>query len=202
MVFSLFKKKKKEDEFWIWFSKHEQKYFNEIENLDIREQIFVDLSQRLTEIQEDLVFEFSPIHESGIRELTISADGIKEGFPKVEELILKAPKIANWQFNAFRQRIPGEDFGIQYGDIKMGYSDIFFRYKDGEYGEIGIELNVRGLAEDEQCKNAVYILLDSLIGEYDVTMGIKWIEWVDLDDSNIESLNPIISLRILLDQKK
>lgn len=91
---------------------------------------------------------------------------------------------------------------IQYGDFRISYSDIYFRYVDGEYGEIGIELNIRDFDDSGQSKNAIYILLDGLIGEYDITMGIDWIEWVKLDETNIENLNPITILRTLIDQKK
>ena len=202
MGFSLFNKQSKEDKFWNWFSKNQNTYYNEIENLEIREKIFNDLSTELKKVHKDLVFEFSPIHENGIREFTVSAEGIKELFPIVEKLIESAPKIEKWQFNAFRQRIPGDEFEIQYGDFRISYSDIYFRYVDGEYGEIGIELNIRDFDDSGQSKNAIYILLDGLIGEYDITMGIDWIEWVKLDETNIENLNPITILRTLIDQKK
>ena len=202
MGFSLFNKQPKEDKFWNWFTKNQQTYYDEIENLEIRERIFSDLSTELKKVHQDLVFEFSPIHENGIREFTVSAEGMKELFPIVEKLIDKAPIIENWQFNAFRQRIPGDDFEIQYGDFKIGYSDIYFRYVDGQYGKLGIELNIRNYDGNGQTQNAIYILLDGLIGEYDITMGIDWIDWVKLDESNIENLNPISSLRTLIDQKK
>ena len=202
MGFSLFNKQSKEDQFWNWFSKHQSTYYNEIENLEIREKIFNELSIELKKVHHDLVFEFSPIHENGEREFTISGEGIKELFPIVEELVENAPKIDSWKFNAFRQRIPGDEFEIQYGDFKIGYSDIYFRYQDGEYGNIGIELNIRDFDVNGQSQNAIYILLDGLIGEYDITMGIDWIEWVKLDESNIENLNPITQLRTLIDSKK
>ncbi len=202
MGFSIFNKQQKEDKFWNWFTKNQMTYYNEIENLEIREKIFNELSTELKKNHQDLVFEFSPIHENGIREFTVSAEGIKQLFPIVEKLIEKAPEIENWQFNAFRQRIPGDKFEIQYGDLKVGYSDIYFRYVDGEYGKLGIELNIRNFDDSGQSKNAIYILLDGLIGEYDITIGLDWIEWVKLDESNIDNLNPITSLRTLIDQKK
>jgi len=202
MGFSLFNMQSKEEKFWNWFLKNQETYYNEIENLEIRERIFNELSTELKKVHQDLVFEFSPIHENGIREFTISAEGIKEIFPLVEKLVEIAPVVKNWQFNAFRQRISGDDIVIQYEDLQIGYSDIYFRYQDGEYGKIGIELNIKDFNGSGQIQNAVYILLDALIGEYDITLGIAWIEWVKLNESNIQSLNPIISLRSLIDQKK
>lgn len=202
MGFSLFKNQATENKFWNWFSKHQETYFSGADDQGLQEKLFDDLSRELRKVHEDLVFEFSPIHNNGIRELTISAEGIRELFPVVEKLIGEAPEIKNWQFNAFRQRVPGDDFKIEFGDINIAYSDIYFRYVDGDYGKLGIELNIRNYDGQGQTQNAVYILLDGLIGEYDVAMGIDWIDWVKLEESNIDNLNPIVSLRTLIDQKK
>ena len=199
MGFSIFNKETKEEKFWKWFEKNQETYYSEIENLEIREKIFNELSKNLKKINEDLVFEFSPIHENNIREFTISAEGIKDLFPVVEKLIEKAPKLKNWKFNAFRQRIPGDEFEIQYGDLKIGYSDIYYRSKN-DNGKLGIELNIRNFDGKAQTQNAIYILLDGLIGEYDVTTKIGWIEWVMLNENEKENLKPIIELRNEIDK--
>lgn len=202
MAFTLFNAQSKEEKFWNWFSKNQETYYAEVEHLDLREKLFDDLQTHLVKIHPDLVFEFSPIRESGVRELSISADGIKEAFPFVEKLLAMAPTIEKWQFNAFRQRVPGDDLRIHYGELEISYSDIYFRYQDGEYGELGIELNIKDFNGEDAIKNAIYILLDGLIGEYDVTMGIDWIEWVKLDETNIDNLIPLTNLRDILDDKK
>ena len=201
MGFSLFNKQSKEEKFWKWFTENQKTYYEQVENLETREQLFDKLSTELKQIHEDLVFEFSPIKKSGIREFTISADGLKEVFPYVEKLLEKSPKIPKWKFSAFRQRVPGDEIGLNYGDFKISYKDIYFRYNEND-GKLGIELNIREYNGEPQKQNAIYILLDSLIGEYDVVMGIDWIDWVKLDDSQIESLNPITSLRLLIDRRK
>jgi len=199
MGFSIFNKESKEEKFWNWFEKNQETYYSEIENLEIREQIFDELTKNLKKVNEDLVFEFSPIHENNVREFTISAEGMKELFPIVEKLIEKAPKLKNWKFNAFRQRVPGDDFEIQYGDLKIGYSDIYYR-SENDNGKLGIELNIKDYNGNGQTQNAIYILLDGLIGEYDVTTKIGWIEWVKLDKNEIKNLKPIIELRNEIDK--
>jgi len=201
MSFTLFGQMSKEDKFWNWFVKNEQIYYHQIENLEVRESIFNDLSNRLFKIHSDLAFEFSPIHENGIREFTISAEGLKEQFSIVEKLIDKAPSMEKWKFNAFRQRIPGDDMTIEYDNFKIGYADLFFRFTEMD-NILGIELSIRNFKDDGETKNAIYILLDGLIGEYDVTMGIDWIEWIKLDESIIEDLYPITDLRTVLDNRK
>lgn len=199
MGFWILNKKSKEEKFWNWFVKNEQTYFNSVDNLEIREKIFDDLSENLSKVNSDLVFEFSPKHNTGIRELTISAEGIEENFPIVKKLVEKAPKLDNWKFNAFRQRIPGDDFAIQYGDLKITYSDIFFK-SENDNGKLGIQLHIRGYDGKGQTKNAIYILLDGLIGEYDVATKIGWIDWVKLDEENKKDLKPIVELREAIDK--
>ena len=198
MAISIFNRKTKEERFWKWFSKNNITYYSEIENLDIRDQIFDDLTIELKKIHEELVFEFSPIHENGIREFTISADGLEEVFPYVEELVAKAPSFEKWQINSFRQRVPGDGLTIDFGDYKVGYSDIYLRYAKDE-DKIGLELNIRDFDDSARTKNAVYVLLDGLIGEYDVVTKISWIDWVSLDESKVDSLHKLVELREIID---
>ncbi|WP_313385148.1 hypothetical protein [Chishuiella sp.] len=200
LSFNIFKSNPEED-FWKWFEKNEKFIYENVENKDKQEKVFDDISSRLHKIDENLVFEFSPIHENNIREFSVSADGIKESFPAVEKLIAISPRIKNWQFNAFRQRIPGDELTLDFGKFKIGYDDIYFRHSTSN-NELGVELNIRNYDESAQMQNAIYVLLDGLLGEYDVTMNIKWIEWVKLDENNVENLDKLTELRDLIDSRK
>lgn len=200
LSFNLFKSNP-EDEFWKWFAKNEKFIYENVENDEKQEELFDNISSRLQKIDENLVFEFSPIHENKIREFSISADGIKESFPAVENLISKSPKLNNWQFNAFRQRVPGDGLTLDFGKFKIAYDDIYFRHSTSN-NELGIELNIRNFDDSGEMQNAIYILLDGLLGEYDVTMNIDWIEWGKLDENNIENLNKLIKLRDIIDSRK
>lgn len=199
MAFTIFKKENIEDKFWNWFVKNQESYYNENVDDEKREKLFDDFSNNLKKIHPDLVFEFGPTDKNGIKELTISADGIEEIFPIVESLIKKSPKIKNWKFNAFRQRVPGDDFEIEYGDLKISYSDLYFKSTNQD-GKLGIELYIRNYDGKGETQNAVYILLDNLIGEYDVVTKIDWIEWEKLEEDNVKNLKPIIELRELIDK--
>jgi hypothetical protein len=198
MINKLFGQSKEKD-FWTWFQNNKDDFYHFENN---QEELFDKLDSRLKKIHEDITFEFSPIHEDGIRELFISADGIRAAFDTVISLVDKAPEIPRWKIVAFRQRIPGDDISINLGDVKIGYSDIYFRH--GELDEkIIIELNIRAFdPKDNRIKNAVYILLDGLIGEYDMETVIGGIDWVDLDGSKIDNLNPLVELRDIVDEFK
>jgi hypothetical protein len=199
MLFSIYNKETKEEKFWNWFEENQETYYSESVNLEVREKIFDELSENLKKVNEDLVFEFSPKHKNNTVEFTISADGIKEIFPIVEKLIEKAPKLKNWKFNAFRQPVPGDDFTINYGDLKIGYSDIFYRSQTNN-GKLGIELNIKNYDGKGRTQNAIYILLDNLIGEYNVVTKIDWIEWVELKENEITGLKPLTELRKEIDK--
>lgn len=201
MGFSIFNKQSKEELFWNWFTKNQETYYNGIENLEIREKIFDKLSSELQKVQSGLVFEFSPIHENGTREFTISADGIKSNFSSVISLVEKSPKMEKWKFNAFRQRVPGDEIGLNFGEFKISYKDLYFRYQEVD-GELGVELNIRDYNGESKKQNAVYILLDNLLGEYDTTISIGWIDWEKLDESKLDEMIPIIKLRDLIDRRK
>ena len=186
-------------EFWKWFTKNQETLYHFESN---QEELFDQLSHRLKDISKDLVFEFSPVRKNNTREFTISADGIKASFPDVIALIEKAPDLPNWEFYAFRQRIPGDAIEIKMGDLKLGYSDIFFRYGEDE-DKIGLELNIRNYdADNKAIKTATFILLDGLVGEYDMETRISWIEFTTLDEENVDNLYPLTYLRDLVDLSK
>lgn len=90
---------------------------------------------------------------------------------------------------------------LDFGKFEIGYKDIYFRHSTSN-NELGVELNIRNYDESPQMQNAIYVLLDGLLGEYDVTMNIDWIEWVKLDENNLENLNKLAELRDLIDSRK
>jgi hypothetical protein len=187
-------------EFWKWFIKHQEELFHFESNQD---SLFNQLGTKLKNVNPNLVFEFGPIR-NGMREFCISADGIKDVFPAVIDLIEKAPDLPNWEFYSFRQRVPGDSIVIKMGDVELGYDDIYFRYGEDEGGEkMGIELNIRNYdPEKKVIKSAAFILLDGMIGEYDMETRISWIDFVKLDEENIEQLYPLVKLRDLVDLLK
>ncbi len=201
MLFNFCKTKTKEEKFWVWFSKNNSIYYNQFLGTDSTSPLYQKLNTELTKVNKELTWEFSPVMENGIREITISADGIKEFFPAVESLVQAAPEISNWKINAFRQRIPGDDIRINYGDFSISYSDIFFKYAD-EGEKIGIELYIKDFEKNGHKQNAIYILLDGLIGEYDTETTIGWIDWKKLNESETDFLFKFYELRELVDRKK
>ncbi|OCA76392.1 hypothetical protein BBI01_06790 [Chryseobacterium artocarpi] len=135
-----------EEKFWLWSLEKQNHMYANIEIKDCQKEIFASLNAQLSAIDENLIFEFSPIHESGIREFSISADGMKESSANVRKLIMLSPDLENWKFNAFSQRIPKDNYTINYEGYNISYDDIFYRYSTSSKGP-GIELNIRDYDE-------------------------------------------------------
>ena len=197
MTLNISCKPDKDKEFWDFFTSNQQEIYHYETN---QNSLFDELSKRLKDIDPNLTFEFSPIHKNGVREFTISADGLKESFLSVKRLVNKAPQIPKWKINAFRQRVTGDKIEIVYDDsLRISYDDIYFRY-NFDSDKIGIELNIKDYKDDSGFNNAIYILLDGLIGEYDMETKISWIERKKLDETKTDSLYKIIELRDIVDK--
>ncbi|MDP1443257.1 hypothetical protein [Priestia megaterium] len=172
MLNNLFKKKITEKEFWSWFEKNSEGYFQLDENnYDL---LFNKLGLQLSKYHKDLTFEFSVEMNQGKREFIISAEGMVSAFPAVIKLVEEAPCPCLEKFNivAFRQRQNSEQ-EIYFEDIVLNTKDIFFTYReDKEMNCLDIVIYIKGYTEEnDQFIGAAFIMLDSLIGEYDV--GVK-----------------------------
>jgi len=188
----------KETKFWKWFEQNEQQLF-EMQTLD--NDLFAEISSRLQNIQAGLSFAISPLLDDNTKELVISADGIIERFPAVIALIQKAPQLPHWRIKAFRQRQTSDDIQIKLGNFLLSYDDIFFKYLIEE-GKVCLQLHIRYFRKDDPFIDAVFLLLDALLGEYDVGTQIGFIDWMSLDESLVDELLPFLMLRDIVDKNK
>lgn len=194
-------RKSKDQIFWKWFETNQNLIYEGIESN--REQIFDDFENNLHKVDESLAFSISPKDKLGYRILTISADGMIKQFPKVEKLVNAAPEnVKNWRIVAFRQRVPGDTFTISYQGYNFGYKDIFFKDSIAKNNLLDIDLFIKDYNYSGTMQNAVFILLDYLLGEYDATMKIKIISWEKLNSENKQGLKPIIMLREIINSQK
>jgi hypothetical protein len=183
--------------FWKWFLEHEELFFYYEKYQDKLLPIALD---HLQEIQGDLVFEVGPEIE-GKRELIISANGMKEGFSSVIEVVKSSPDMERWTVIPFRQRKENLDLQIQMNELVLSPEDIFFSY-EMQNGKIDLHLYIAGInPEDEDVYQVVLLILDNVIGEYDVEMKLGDIDIFPLQDVKdpkelllLKDLPPIIDL--------
>ncbi|SUV04241.1 Uncharacterised protein [Priestia megaterium] len=197
MLKNLFKKKITEKEFWSWFEKNSEDYFQlDEKNYDL---LFNKLGLQLSKYHKDLTFEFSVEISQGKREFIISAEGMISAFPAVIKLVEEAPTLEKFNIVAFRQRQNSEQ-EIYFEGIVLNTEDIFFTYReDKQMNCVDIVIYIKGYREEnDQFIAATFIMLDSLIGEYDV--GVK------LGEINFEpyqgekEAQPILNLVSLVDK--
>jgi hypothetical protein len=179
--------------FWKWFDAHKDEVAK-IKRAD--EPIADQLAAELHKISPDLTFEM------GIgttpKELIISAGGIKSVFPTVNRLVAAAPAIPGWKVIALRPRKPMTE--IQLGDGKTFAMDDM-RVSVSDAGDkLDVTIFVKGRPVDNATKNAVYLLLDCLLGEYDVETRLGGI---DIEGAAAPaSAKPFKELATLVDAKK
>jgi hypothetical protein len=131
--------------------------------------------------------------------LVISADGIKKLFPQVQEIYAARPTVPGWKIVAFRQRDAG--FAIEMGGKKIEPKTVKFVGTPGE-GKLDIEVYLPGFKSgDEELKKIGFIILDHMIGEYDMETKIGGIDFAALDAAPATA-KPLTELPAMVDTIK
>lgn len=194
----LFKKKTKYDEFWEWFVENEDFIFDNIEENGT--EIATMIQSELVKVHKDLQFEIPFVIVNEKRDMIISADGVQRVFEEVVELHDAAPEFRLWNIIPFRPRTYQEDQTIEMEGITLSYDDIYFQY---DLTDLPIDINVyiRGYdGSDNRYIHAYFILLDTLVGEYDAVTLIGDTVPNQLIEEEIKDLIPIQKIRDLLDE--
>jgi hypothetical protein len=192
-MFGLFKKGDKIDHFWTWFSENEKTYRRFQDN---PEKYLNELLSKAKKISDGLAIELEP-PKDGVINMTISADGAIDLFPIVQQIVEKAPKISDWKFYAFRQRMPvdkvkGMVLKAQNHELnpdKMKFSPIV----------TGDTLDIIIYADDiteENYNQVAYgglMLVDNILGEYDCVTKVRSYDFHNMPP-NADKLNDLFPL--------
>ena len=183
MVFSLITQIARgtpEQDFWKWFEKNETSLFDFEKD---QKAVFDRLATAMHRVHPSLTFEFGP-KDSDHREFVISADGIKDAFPKVISLHATAPKLPRWTFIRFRPR--REPMDISYSGVSARAQDIQFSIVD-DGNRAGITLFIPGhnTQNHKAMAGVGFLVLDQILGEFDVEMKVGFIEVVSPNSAPI-----------------
>ena len=196
--------------FWDWFSANQETYMNMpvLDDSAIQadytavELLFDELDKRLKKINKYICFEFSPLLEDGSREFVISADGIRSAAQKVLQLVDYAPKLKNWKIIAFRQ---AKDIDhIEFEGLNLIVGDVAFNYRFDDENQVDLKFYVRGYdnADSQKINGALFVLVDSLIGEYNMMTKIGYIDVYDSKMAGKSKPRPLSELTALLESRK
>jgi len=187
----IFDRRTREERFWDWFRANSDRLFA-LE--DDRERVFADLRKALHKVDGGLTFEFTCVAD-GSRQFCVSADGVREQFPVVRQLVAAAPVMAQWDIVAFRQ--PSDPTcSITFGDQELSPDDLWFVLKPDE-GIVHIDFYVRGLSDENSdlMTGAVFVLLDNALGEELVGEAVGEIDFEPLlEDPQLAGLSPFPEL--------
>ncbi|MDJ0331855.1 hypothetical protein [Planococcus sp. S3-L1] len=175
------KRKNKVAAFWEWFADNKEVYSRLDESS--RSKLLNQLEKKLHKVNKHLAFELSELLINDKRQFIISADGMVEAFDDVIDLVGQAPEFESFTIIAFRQR-QDEEVSIEYGDIKLAWEDIFCTFeKDNANDEVNLILYIKGFTEENEDEfiSASFILLDTVIGEYNAGMRIGEIEFISYE---------------------
>jgi hypothetical protein len=160
-----------EADFWKWFQENEATLF-EFER--DQERTFDRLATEMRKVHPSLTFEFGP-KQGNLREFVISADGIRDAFPKVESLYASAPTLPRWTFIKFRPR--REPMDLQFGAVSVKVSSVSVLIEpDGH--KAGLTVIIPGYTKENHKTylGFAFLFLDQALGEFDVETRVGFIE--------------------------
>lgn len=185
-------------QFWEWFSSIEDDIHRHLEERP--DDYAADLLIHIKQVHPDLVFDIPYELEHGKHELIISADGDPSLFPIVKELVEHAPSYDNWIIHNLRPRTDQMDQAIELDGLYLEYEDIFYVLEQDTF-PTNITVYIRGYDnEDNRYIHGYFLLLDTLLGEYQAVTLFPQTEVFSTDDMPDEAKR-LLTLRDKVDAK-
>lgn len=174
------------EQFWNWFIANNER-LTMLNDLDepARQQLIDQMQQQLSAYCDGLTFEIGEQTAQG-RTLTISAEGDFDLFRYVVDLTDNAPDIDWWEFVPFRQP-KGKALKVLFDKYRFETSKMAFMQLENEEEPdiIGLRVALPDLANgisprpdqlDDDLLVGVYVTIEALIGEFDCTTLIGYVE--------------------------
>lgn len=173
--------------FWNWFVANSER-LTMLNDLDeaVRQQLLDEMQHQLDAYCEGLTFEIGEQTAQG-RTLTISADGDFDLFRYVVDLTDNAPDVDWWEVVPFHQP-KGKNLKVLFDRYTFETSKMAFMQLENEEEPeiIGLRIALPNLPgsisprrdqlEDDDLLVGVYVTIEALIGEFDCTTIIGYLE--------------------------
>jgi hypothetical protein len=150
------------NEFWRCFLDHRAEFAKAGSIDDPVCDVILDALQR---VNPGLWFEFCT--NPGVHEFIVSAEGKRALFPLVEEIVAKAPEMEEWKIFALKPKLGFPVWNIWEGHEVAIADVVFLPVFHQETRELGLQLFVDGLNEDnkDDAHNALLRAIDHGLGE-------------------------------------
>ncbi len=190
------------NKFWKWFQTNEKKLRGFERNPD---KILGEVLDNAKQIENGLAIEFEPPNNN-IVNVTISADGDRNLFPIVKQIVEKAPKIQGWNFIAFRQRMPADKLKtmvLKVQDHELSPAKMkFFPIVSGDSLDIIVYINQVTEKNFNQMAYAMLTLMDNILGEYDCVTKVRSydLQKMPTKKEELDGLQPLLDLTAYVDR--
>ena len=176
---------KQPEVFWNWFVANSEQLtmLNDIDETK-RRDLLSEMQHHLDAYCEGLTYEIGDPTTQG-RTLTISAEGDFDLFRYVVELTDNAPDVDWWEFIPFKQP-KGKGLKVTFDKYRFDTAKMAFLQLESEEEPdiIGLRIAIPNLpatyrpdnADDEDLLVGAYVTVEALIGEFDCTTLIGYIE--------------------------
>ena len=202
IIMGVYKKADPIGNFWNWFKENEKR----LRKFDKDPDTY--LNEVLTEakkIQPGLAIEFE-LPKNDVINMTVSADGDRNLFAIVKDIVAKAPQIDGWRFIAFRQRMDAEmikGMKLQAADRELSPTQMkFFPVITGD--TLDLIIYVKGVTDEnyDQIAYGSLLLLDNILGEYDCVTKVRSYDFHNMPTKKeeLEGLLPLIDLPAYVDK--
>ncbi|KAA0875903.1 hypothetical protein [Nitrincola tapanii] len=159
----------------------------------------------LQSIDRNLTFHFEREEGEGPVEMVFGCDGYPESIHSVLSLVSAAPELKGIAFRAFNERCNPVPACVNLGDEQCEISEFWcsLRLIEGKLQLSVYMADLPDILEIDPRVEAVMILLDALIGEYELMTRIWSLDWYELPVDPLDfGLMPLASLREAFDQLK
>ncbi|MBP5327995.1 MAG: hypothetical protein J6Y98_08820 [Bacteroidales bacterium] len=177
------------DLFWKWFMENNEQ-LTMLGDLDEQKQqsLLDELQSQLDNYCEGLTFEMGEPTPSG-RTVIFSAEGDMDLFRNVLELTDNAPDIDWWEFVAFKQP-KGKDLKVTFDKYHFETKKMYFMQLESEEEPdiLGIRVALPNpVKDDDDQLVGVYVTLEAMIGEFDCSTLIGYLDTCPIPDDPIKA---------------
>lgn len=185
---------KKANDFWQWFSQNKEQFIFKDKSQDHVNEWMDVLIEKLKLSNEELVAEIGGGDDT-YTEIVISAGGIRDAFADAHTLVLLAPEIKGWLPIPLKLGNPAGalQFKFKFPNFELGANDISFVpiIDEEDIEKICIKV-ISPLLKDKENEghiaNAIFIMMDHLLGEASVTLDF---EVVSFETAALQNEKPL-----------
>lgn len=208
-MLSLFKRRRKTepvtfksrvDEFWRWFSKNAQRFYDTIEDKRC-DDLQPEMTEQMNKLVNGAAWVFGPGANNVGHSFTFTGEGNRHRQLLTAYWLSKAPTLPGWTFYATKQRnrdVTGQR--IHFRDLVFDPLEFWLTpYVDEQDEEIDIVIWHPAFPKMEEGARwtAIFLFLDEVLGE----LGTQsWIGKIEMGDGRLSEAMPLTELASFVDR--